>query len=124
MTSVSGVRGLKYAMIAEVRGSEREERQLQTTLEEKRATILLLSILERKEKIRQARFAEIARILGELRLGHSLAKSNFCSDSPRFGSAKASSQKEVRVVALHILWAGFHRSSYRSNWRHVLLCLL
>ncbi|KAI0722585.1 hypothetical protein C8Q76DRAFT_691322 [Earliella scabrosa] len=84
--------------LAEERGIEREERQLQSALEQKRITILLLSILERKEKIRQARVAEIARILGELRLGHSLAKLSFLSGSPHFDSAKASGQKEVELT--------------------------
>ena len=41
--------------------------ELEKMLEEKRRTALLLSVLERKEKIRNDRFLEISKLLEELR---------------------------------------------------------
>ncbi|RPD66811.1 hypothetical protein L226DRAFT_608103 [Lentinus tigrinus ALCF2SS1-7] len=50
-----------------MRKLEHDEHQLQKSFEDKRVTSLLLSILERKEKIRKERFSEIAKLLEELR---------------------------------------------------------
>ncbi|KAI0722306.1 hypothetical protein C8T65DRAFT_565055, partial [Cerioporus squamosus] len=44
-----------------------QKHDLQLSLEDKRLTSLLLSILERKEKIRKERFAEIAKLIEDLR---------------------------------------------------------
>ncbi|KAI9058667.1 hypothetical protein FKP32DRAFT_1596976 [Trametes sanguinea] len=46
---------------------EEKEEALQSQVEQERLTALLLKVLERKEEIRKARFAEILRLLEELR---------------------------------------------------------
>ena len=46
---------------------EHEELELRKMLEDRQRTALLLSILERKEKIRNDRFIEISNLLEELR---------------------------------------------------------
>ncbi|TFK79706.1 hypothetical protein K466DRAFT_605937 [Polyporus arcularius HHB13444] len=50
-----------------VRDLEHEQYKLRASLQDKRVTSLLLAILERKEKIRQERFAEVAKLLESLR---------------------------------------------------------
>ncbi|KAI0758220.1 hypothetical protein C8Q74DRAFT_1303806 [Fomes fomentarius] len=65
--TVDGTQKARDEYMQTVHQLEREKRELQTTLEEKRMTSLLLSILETKEKIRNERFAEIARLFDELR---------------------------------------------------------
>lgn len=47
-------------------GTEREQERLEATLLTRRRTVLLLSVLERKETVRIARFRELARLLANV----------------------------------------------------------
>ncbi|KAI0772395.1 hypothetical protein BD413DRAFT_41896 [Trametes elegans] len=55
------------AQLQNVARHEREEAALQAGLDNQQKTVLILSILERKEEVRRQRFQEISRLLHELR---------------------------------------------------------
>ncbi len=68
-------------------------------------TSLLLSILETKEKIRNERFAEISRLLDELRSGFPSLRSDHSADVTIY-RRKTSTQSEVCVSILDTLIRG------------------
>ncbi|TBU22291.1 hypothetical protein BD311DRAFT_770641 [Dichomitus squalens] len=63
----TGAQTVQMEQMQPLKSLEREKEELQAKLAEKRTTVVLLSVLERKAKIRNERFAEIARLLDELR---------------------------------------------------------
>ncbi|TBU46381.1 hypothetical protein BD309DRAFT_858167 [Dichomitus squalens] len=63
----TGAQTARMEQMQPLKSLEREKEEMQAKLAEKWTTVVLLSVLERKAKIRNERFAEIARLLDELR---------------------------------------------------------